>query len=321
MVVVIGDACADIVIRSSSASVTDAQQDFTPEVTCGGSAANTAKLLSYLGMDVAFVGSVGKDVYGSLIKETFLSAGVDIAGLVELADEFTTLVFAMVDPSGFASLKSWPKREGADLKLDSNMVDISVYNDITWLHTTGLSLIENPIRNTIFNTMEYAKSMNVPVSFDLNLRAGKINGKIDQEYSLYIKRAIGLSDYVLGSSIEEIPLLDCARNIEQAVKNLANNQRFVISRDGAEGAICTNGDKVMRTNSISAEIEDTIGAGDAFNAGFIASILEGHTISQALTWGHATASLSLQSLGTSARFARRDILDIVATEKNNSRDL
>lgn len=70
----LGDACADLVVRTDLDEY-DAKRQSSPEVTCGGSAANTATLLARLGKPVAFVGSVGRDSFGGMISGQLSGAG------------------------------------------------------------------------------------------------------------------------------------------------------------------------------------------------------------------------------------------------------
>ena len=91
----LGDACADMVVRTS-VDKEDTKRQCRPEVMCGGSAANTAMLLARLGVPVAFVGAVGRDSFGSMVSDQLSGAGVDVSGLIHLEGAFTTVVVALI---------------------------------------------------------------------------------------------------------------------------------------------------------------------------------------------------------------------------------
>ena len=284
-----------------------------PELTCGGSAANTVMMLSQLGVSVAFVGAVGKDVFGNIVAESLSDAGVDISKLIQLDDAYTTVVIAVVYLDGTHTMKAWPLDGGADLMLESRHGDISVFNNPIWVHSTGLSIVKGPTRETVLRAMNYARNQGVPVSFDLNMTGslGHINGMLEKQYEHNLRAAIELSDCVFGSASDEIALLYPHENMSQAVRSLAGKTRTAISRRGELAAICASGSELIESKPFQVDAVDTIGAGDAFNAGFIAAQLEDLSIEKSLQWGHATAGLSIKTVGSGGKFDRIDVLKFI----------
>ena len=311
-VVILGDACVDMVVKSGRDSKGN-EFKARPELTCGGSAANTAMLLAQLGISVAFVGAVGRDAFGNIVAGSLSAAGVDISKLIQLDDAYTTVVIAVVYLDGTHTMKGWPLDGGADLMLELSYGDISVFNNPIWLHSTGLSIAKSPTRETVFRAMRYARSHDIPVSFDLNMHGslGLIDGILEKQYEYNLREAIKLSDCVFGSASDEIALLYPEENTSQAAISLAGMTRTAISRRGELEAICAVGSELIESEPFQVDTVDTIGAGDAFNAGFIAAQLEGLSIEKSLQWGHATAGLSLKTVGTSGKFDRTDILRLI----------
>ena len=306
----LGDACADLVVRTGLDEY-DTKRQLRPEVTCGGSGANTATLLARLGKPVAFVGSVGRDSFGGMISGHLSGAGVDISGLINLEGEFTTVVVALVALDGTHSLMGWPRREGADLLLDPLDVNLTSFEEAAWFHSTGFSLVKNPTRETLFLALEYAHNKGVPISLDLNLRLGLVDGVLAKEYESYLWKAIELSDYVFGSATDEIALLCPRGDISEAAERLAGMSRTVVSRRSELGAICACGSELIESSAFDVDVVDSIGAGDAFNAGFIAATLDGLTLAEALEWGNATAGMTLKAPGTSGVFGRDDVITLI----------
>ena len=284
-----------------------------PELTCGGSAANTAMMLSQLGVSVAFVGAVGRDVFGNIVAGSLSDAGVDISKLIQLDDAYTTVVIAVVYLDGTHTMKAWPLDGGADLMLESSHSDIGVFNNPIWVHSTGLSIVKGPTRETVLRTMNYARNQGVPVSFDLNMTGslGHINGMLEKQYEHNLRAAIELSDCVFGSASDEIALLYPHENVSQAVRGIAGKTRTAISRRGELAAICASGSELIESKPFQVDTVDTIGAGDAFNAGFIAAQLEDLSIEKSLQWGHATAGLSIKTVGSGGKFDRIDVLKFI----------
>ena len=308
--IVLGDACADLIVRTS-VDEEDTKRQFHPEVICGGSAANTAMLLARLGVPVAFVGAVGRDSFGNMISDQLSGVGVDTSSLIHLDGAFTTVIVALIALDGTPRMMGWPRRAGADKLLDPLDVDLSSFEEIAWFHSTGVSLVNNPVRETVSRAMEHARNKGVPISLDLNLRLGLVDGVLAEEYESHLRKAIDLSDYVFGSATDEIALLCPHDDTGKASESLAGMIRTVVSRRGELGAICASGSGLIESNAFDVDVVDSMGAGDAFNAGFITAQLDGLTLAEALEWGNATAGMSLKAPGTSGVFDRDDIITLI----------
>ena len=90
---------------------------------------------------------------------------------------------------------------------------------------------------------------------------------------------------------------------------LAGGARTVIARMGGEGALACGPDGiVVGSVGIAVEVRNVIGAGDAFNAGFIAAMVEGRPLPEALRWGNAAAALHV-ARGPGSSLPRRGDLD------------
>ncbi len=290
---IIGDACVDLMVRVPEKSG-PAYEHPEPELHGGGTGANTAVALARLGVPTAFMGAIGDDGYGRFSRRSLEAEGVDTTLVVTDPDSFTAVVLALVDPQGERTLLGWPRRGAAHTKLQPGQVTADIITRMAWLHTTGMCLVETPVREAILQGMALAQAAGIPVSFDLNLRLGLDNGRLPADFQAAVEQAISRADFVLGSASDEIPYLASAPTPEESARQLAGEGRTVIARLGAAGVIAVSPNEVIRVPAFPARIVvDTVGAGDAFNAGFIAARLEGHPLEEALRWGNAVAALKL----------------------------
>ena len=102
-VIVIGDACVDVTVRLADlmvghSDVYDSER-LLPTISGGGTSANTAVALSKLGVDTAFMGTIGDDYGGRFMLREFAERGID-TGLTIVDDSNTIFVFAFIDPEG-----------------------------------------------------------------------------------------------------------------------------------------------------------------------------------------------------------------------------
>ena len=86
-------------------------------------------------------------------------------------------------------------------------------------------------------------------------------------------------------------------NADEAARMLADRGPIVAVKDGARGGFAVAGEQFVRASGLAVDVVDTTGAGDSFDAGFLAGWLAGHDLSTALRWGTAAGSLSTQGAG------------------------
>ncbi len=311
-VIALGDANVDMVIRLPERTADSLPTLTPPALFGGGSVANVSVALARLGVSTAFVGTVGDDGYGRFVQHDLAREGVDTRYLLPVRDAFTTMVIAMIEPNGERLVVAWPTQGGAHIHLRPDDISPQAIENAAWLHTSGMVLRDSPVREAVLHAMELARAAGVPVSLDLNLRL-ELWGWHDHIRET-VTRAIALADVVFGSAAEEIVPLAQSDTVEAAALALTGGQRTVVARLGAEGALAVTpaGDS-MRVPSFSTPIVDTLGAGDAFDGGFIAARLAGHDTGEATRWGNAVAALKIARKGARGLPTRTDVERVLAS--------
>jgi fructokinase/2-dehydro-3-deoxygluconokinase len=267
---------------------------------------------------VSFVGSVGDDGFGRWLRKDFAHEGVETSGLITARDAFTPMVIALVDPGGERWIVVWPPERGADLRLCPEHVDLAWKAGAAWLHTTGMCLRASPVREAVLHGMSLARGAGASVSLDLNLRV-ELWG-LDRETRQTVERAIRLSDVVFGNGAEEIVPLAGVDDVEAAAQAMSDGERVVVARLGADGALAAAPKsarsaelaEIVHAPAFPASVVDTLGAGDAFDAGFVAACLAGGDTHEALRWGNAVAALKTAqpgARGTPSRVELEAMLD------------
>ncbi len=106
-----------------------------------------------------------------------------------------------------------------------------------------------------------------------------------------------LCDWLLLNEVETRGLAaeeDVTRSAQQLARQLSGRGGCVV-KCGAQGALCWQAERGLRQPARPVEVVDTIGAGDSFNAGFLAALLHQHAVVTALQWGIAVASLAIST--------------------------
>ena len=135
----------------------------------GGAPCNFLAALNACGGKTAFIGKVGDDAFGHLLKGTLTDAGIDTKGLVVDPEVFTTLAFVTLDERGDRSF-SFARKPGADTQLRWEEVDRAMIDEARVFHFGTLSLTDEPARTATQKAVAYAKSRGKLITCDPNLR-------------------------------------------------------------------------------------------------------------------------------------------------------
>lgn len=272
-----GDACADFLIpfgnalRYKSGEELDAEQ-LEVEFHHGGSVANTAYGLGALNAPVMFCGTCGEDAYGHQLEQGLSEKGVDTSLLRFSPEHSTMMVLLVIDASGDRTAFAVPKRGASQHAIIAEQIPDDILDRIGWMHSTGMTLREEPAASVQIDLMRKCFERGIPVSFDINTRMEALDdGFLAQKLRLARKYC----NYVLGSIDVEIPMFAEIKDPIRAAEALAAEGKTVILRNSSDGAIiCENGSFVHQP-AYPVKVVDAVGAGDAYNAGFLYGMYKG----------------------------------------------
>ena len=300
-VVVMGDANVDLEIQLPvDARTTHANPE--PTMSGGGSAANTADALARL------VGTVGDDSAGRHAVDGLTDAGVDVSAVRTISTEPTVMVIVVLPPGGERLIYVWPARGGAHAHLDPELA-IGAVEDADWVHISGICLRVAPARHALLAAMERARDRGIPVSLDLNLRLE--NWGWEEGFRQVALDAVERADVVLGSAVDEIAPLGDTDEPVNAGRVLGGHDRLVVARLGAEGSMAITDREVITAPGFDVPVVDTVGAGDAFNAGFIAARLDDRSLGESLAWGNAVAASTISRRGARSGPTRVEVMSLL----------
>lgn len=292
-VLCLGDICADLIIPYADALKAKAgdpksypNADVRPAE--GGSAANTACAIARLGVPVMFCGTCGNDAYGMMLKRGLEREGVDTTLLRMDAGKPTQLVLLVLNEQGDRTAFACPAHLGSQHAILPEQIPDDITERISWLHVNGMMLREEPAASTQLELMRRCKAAGIPVSFDINVRVEALKSPTFFENLHAAKDA---ADYVLGSAIDEIPMLANEHDAVLAAKKLSEHGAAVITRSGDQGADLYRGDERLHSPAFPVAVADTVGAGDTFDGAFIAAILSGASDADALKTANAAAAI------------------------------
>jgi ribokinase len=281
---VVGDLNADLVLRGGDVVPAFAQREQLvdhAELVLGGSGAIMAAGAARLGLDVAMVACVGADPLGGAMVEALAAAGVDTTGVHRTPDAATGICVHLARADDRAMLTAL----GALSKLRAADVPGELLAAARHVHVSSPFLQEG-LRPGLQGLAERARSSSLDTGWDPHERWDV---------------AVDAFDVLLPNAEEALRLAGRDDgDVEAAARDLARRGPLVIVKLGADGALATDGDELVRAAATRVDVVETTGAGDSFDAGFLAGRLNGEDLEGALALACACGALSTRRAGGTA---------------------
>ena len=224
----------------------------------GGAPANVAVAAARLGASTAFLGKVGRDNFGFILRDTLVKNQVDVSGLLEDTAP-TTLAVVSVDKLGE---RSFSFLRGADCALAPEEVDTAQIEASRILHFGSVSLTAGPSRSATLFAARHAHEKGVLVSYDPNYRPALWPSLEDAKQ--WMTLPLPLVD-IMKLSDEELPLLTGTENLEAGSRMLEEmGISLVFITLGQRGAFLRWKGQTALVPGVSVSVADTNGAGDTF---------------------------------------------------------
>jgi len=302
-VVMLGDINVDMVFKQVE---TEGQPPFNLEVRGGGTVGNTAVALAHLGTPVEFLGTVGDGGYGRFLRRDLINEGVGVTHVQVNQNASSSAIIFVVDPAGDIQYNrtAWPlDMDNQAMRLGIDDIDVNLITEAAWIHTSGTSFLFESFSDGALFCLERARAAGVPISLDINIRKQWLN----DTFWIALPRAIELADVVLCSATDDLPLVEPDVPFEEAASRISGGARICVARMGAEGSYAISPEEKVRVGAFAVNVLDTVGAGDTYNAGFIAARLEGLSLEDSLRWGGAVAAITISRTGTRNSPTREEV--------------
>lgn len=282
----------------------------------GGAPANVAVGLARLDCHPAVWTSVGDDPFGNDLVETLAHAGCQTS-LIRRSDRPTTL--AMVDPPA----DDFVFYRGADTDLVPGDIPEAAVSAANWLVIGGVSLSVDPARQAILALLDHAVRSDSSVFFDPNYRQELWD---DFDFVSTVNGVLGQVD-ILAVTEAELALLAPQKPSVSArvAEMLDRGPHTVCVTAGAAGARLFSdqqaqwGPVEVSHAGYDVDTVDTVGAGDAFNAGILWALASGRSNPERiLAAGNAVAALSTTALGAMNGLpTQRDLLGFLSARSTD----
>lgn len=249
----------------------------------GGAESNVAVGLQRLGVDTSWLGRVGDDPLGERIVRELRGDGVTVRAIVDAGAP--TGLMIKERPSAASTAVHYYRRGSAGSRLEADDLPMGWIEDAGLLHVTGITpLLSDTARAAVFVAVDRARAAGVPVSFDVNYRSALAAPEVAGP----LLREIADRATLVFGGVEELGLMGPDATASLRAAGVAQ----VIVKRGPEGAAVSTTDGMTEAPGFVIEPLDTVGAGDAFVAGYLSAWLQGLSPADALVRGNACGAMA-----------------------------
>jgi len=305
-VLIVGDYCLDLVftglpgLPELGKEIVASGFDQTP-----GGAFNTAVALHRLGVRVVWATDFGTDDYSRFVLERARAEGLDERGFVHHDRSLRYITVAASFPQDRAFMAFYDPQPA----IPAGVKALAALR-ARMLHVPGLysgPLLEAGLLTARARKMQIVMDGNSYETVTLD--------------SARLRRALGTLDILMPNAAEAARLTGEV-DLLRALQVLGRRTPCVVIKDGAGGAYGLEGGEVVYSLALPVKPLDTTGAGDAFNAGFLAARVDGKPLDECLRWGNIVGGLSTLGRGGTGRAVTRDEVETrLASSRAARRDL
>ncbi|HVN79114.1 MAG TPA: carbohydrate kinase [Terriglobia bacterium] len=237
----------------------------------GGAPANVAVAARRLGLGTGFIGSVGDDPFGRLLRDVLLQQDVDLSLFHLTRDSLTRLAFVTNDADERQRFLFYGN-PGADVLLRPKDIRAGYLKSARAFHFGSISLIQDPAHSATLAAIAQARRFGLIISFDPNLRPHLWPSL--RQAKRQILKALKFCQ-VLKLSDSEWEFLFPGQSFQTGLDQLwETGVQLVAMTLGGKGAMVANRQAIVKVEALPIKVVDTTGAGDGFMAGLILGILQ-----------------------------------------------
>lgn len=271
----------------------------------GGAEANVAIGCTRLGLRTLWLSALGDDPFGRLIREALQREGVstNIKDSTAATGHMIKFPSAGEDPTVIYFRKDSPASQ-----LNQDSFSLRALPQAKVLHLSGVFLaLGEGCEALAMRLSEEAKALGMLVSFDINYRARLWPAEKAKDTMLPIAEQ---ADIIFGGEAELALIAGAGEYSDSIAEELVgNSSRQVVVKRGSRGASVFAGASWTHVAAHSISVIDTVGAGDAFVAGYLSELIRGHDVSRMLQVANYCGARACENPGDWEGMVSTEILE------------
>lgn len=271
-----------LVDKEKSDLIRSETEDLNTSLASGGSAANTIHGLAKLGIETAYIGSIGMDDTGDFFENDMKNAGIRTILSRRNSPTGTALTLISKD-----SERTFATHLGAAVELSADDLKTSDFRGFDILYLEGYQIFNKPL---VDKACRIAGEQNMKISLDL-ASYNVVESHLDP-----FKEIVGKYVDILFANEEEAKAFT-GLDTEEALEAISRLCEIAVVKVGSEGSWIKRGEEIIRISTPSVKVKDTTGAGDLYAAGFLYGYSRNCNLEICGQYGSILASEVIKILG------------------------
>jgi len=291
-VLVVGELNVDLILYDIKKSIELGKEIFANDMvlTLGSSSAILANNLSIWGVNVAFLGKVGDDVFSKIVLDTLNKSNVNTDCVIVSKESKTGATIAM----SYGDERAMVTYPGAMSELREEDVSDAVLLKAKHLHVSSIYMQEALLPGVV-TLFKRAKKLGLTTSLDTQWDPF-------EKWDVDIKELLPFVDVFLPNK-EELLQITKTDSIEAGYNFIKDFSNIVAVKNSVHGSHLFSKDKMFfQPAFLMTDIIDAIGAGDSFNAGFLKEFINGSDLETCMLQGTVSGAINTQGKGGTGAF-------------------
>lgn len=260
-------------------------------LTLGSSTAIFAANAASLGAKVSFLGMIGKDNFGDLVRSSLDAKKVDTSNLIEVESAATGLT-AILNYDNDRANVTYP---GAMSLMGLKDISVEAVSNAKHVHISSI-FMQAALHRDLLDIVKMIKGTGATISMDVQFDP-------EEKWDFDYRNILPLVDIFMPNE-QELMCITGKDNVKDAVDEIRPYINAAVIKMGTKGSLLLTSDKEKQVKALLNEnIVDAIGAGDSFDAGFVAAFVAGHDLEFCQSVGNITGAVNTTSSGGTSAFS------------------
>ena len=284
------------------------------EMRIAGAESNLAIGVCKLGHSASWISSLGNDELGYFVNNNIRAEGVDTHCVKFDSRHRTGVMFKQVLPGKETSVFYY-RENSAAANMQAEDLNEEMFAGGKILHLTGITpVLSDACEALVMKAVELGKKAGLTISFDPNIRKKLWK---DKDYTDVLKRIVENTG-ILMLGLDEAQVLYGTTEKEKIIEAFFCNDaaQYIAIKDGSKGAYVADRDGGYAIPPYPCKPIDPIGAGDAFNAGFLCGLLENKSVQEAGEIAAIAGALATESYGDIEGYPTYESMQHILNGKN-----
>jgi 2-dehydro-3-deoxygluconokinase len=311
----------EVMVRLAAPPPQRLAQAVTLDVQVGGAEANVAAACARLGLRTALLSAVpAEHAWGDRILREMAGHGVDCAGVLRSPGTRVGVYFLEYGVAPRPIRVLYDRRDSAFSRLTPAALDWSIVRRARLLHLSGITpALGESLRAVIRRALQEASAADVPVSFDVNYRSRLWSPADAREF---LAEVLPVVRYLFIGAEDARTVFELQGTTEamlDGLKQLAPRAMVALTLGQAGSAVLADGAVWRPSRRYTVSVVDQVGAGDAYAAGFLSSLLRGRKVQEAVDAATGLAALKCTIWGDVALVSAAELDELVTSDSTDIR--